>query len=210
MVDGIIRNDISNGWLTNTSYDFGLMDIERIELISGPGSALYGANAYAGLINVITRDGFAKTDKNSFLEAQLSVGPHNTFAPGFFGGYKFENGLSLQLAGRWFSSDGDGGIDRPDPGNYFHNNLEPEFVLTTEYGNIANEKNIDGSTKALPAGFRTDINDRFLRGRVKKDGFTLGFTFWDKNEGLGSEVVGYEYFSNTDGLDSRPAVELEP
>ncbi|KPK37786.1 MAG: hypothetical protein AMJ69_10365 [Gammaproteobacteria bacterium SG8_47] len=30
-------------------------DIERIEVIRGPGSALYGADAYAGVINVITR-----------------------------------------------------------------------------------------------------------------------------------------------------------
>jgi iron complex outermembrane receptor protein len=34
---------------------FSMDDIERIEVIRGPGSALYGANAYAGVVNVITR-----------------------------------------------------------------------------------------------------------------------------------------------------------
>jgi iron complex outermembrane receptor protein len=34
---------------------FSLDDVERIEVIRGPGSALYGANAYAGVVNVITR-----------------------------------------------------------------------------------------------------------------------------------------------------------
>ncbi len=38
---------------------------------------------------------------------------------------------------------------------------------------------------------------------MEKDGFSLGFTFWDRDEGLGSEVVGYEYFTNTPGLDYR-------
>ncbi len=33
-----------------------LIAIERIELIRGPGSVLYGTNAYAGVINIITRD----------------------------------------------------------------------------------------------------------------------------------------------------------
>ncbi len=34
---------------------FSMDDVERIEVIRGPGSALYGANAYAGVVNVITR-----------------------------------------------------------------------------------------------------------------------------------------------------------
>jgi len=32
-----------------------VQDIARIEVIRGPGSALYGANAYAGVVNIITR-----------------------------------------------------------------------------------------------------------------------------------------------------------
>jgi iron complex outermembrane receptor protein len=34
---------------------FSMDDVERIEVIRGPGSALYGANAYAGVVHVITR-----------------------------------------------------------------------------------------------------------------------------------------------------------
>ncbi|MFC1655044.1 TonB-dependent receptor, partial [Myxococcota bacterium] len=40
-------------WTTNS---FTMDDIERIEVIRGPGSALYGANAYAGVVHVITRE----------------------------------------------------------------------------------------------------------------------------------------------------------
>ena len=39
-------------WL-GQSYD--LMDIARIEVVRGPGSAIYGANAYSGIVNIITK-----------------------------------------------------------------------------------------------------------------------------------------------------------
>lgn len=200
MVDGIVVNDISNGWLTSVSYDMPVSDIERIELISGPGSSLYGANAYAGLINVITKTPFDQTDKKYFLNADLTFGEYNTISPQIFAGYKFDNGLSMQLAARLYKTDGDRGNGRPDPGNYFHNNYEPDSVLTSEYGNIPNEK-YNGRTKKIPDGFGNDINNFSIRGKLNKEGFTLGFSFYNRKEGLGSSLVGYEYFTNTPGID---------
>lgn len=38
-----------------------IQDIKRIEVIRGPGSALYGANAFAGVVNIITKDPKGKT-----------------------------------------------------------------------------------------------------------------------------------------------------
>ena len=37
-------------------HHFSMDEVERIEVIRGPGSSLYGANAYSGVINVITRE----------------------------------------------------------------------------------------------------------------------------------------------------------
>lgn len=39
-----------------TLFRLPVTSIERVEIIRGPGSAIYGADAYAGVINVITRD----------------------------------------------------------------------------------------------------------------------------------------------------------
>ncbi len=200
MVDGIVQNDVSNGWARGLGYDFILSDIAMIEVISGPGSALYGANAYAGQINLITKAP-ADGPQGLHIETGALFAANQTLAPEFMLHYKSANDLSLRLAGRYFRSDGDGGLGRPDPGNYFRDNYEPEQVLTTEYGNIANERTSDGATKALPDGFRTDIDDLYLRGKVQKGNFALGFNYWDKKEGLSSEVVGYEYFANSPGID---------
>ena len=44
-------------------------DIERIEVISGPGATLWGANAVNGVINIITRSA-AATSSGAFVDAQ--------------------------------------------------------------------------------------------------------------------------------------------
>jgi outer membrane receptor protein involved in Fe transport len=68
LVDGQRNNDnVYQSALTGTEAWFDLSAIERIEYIPGPGSALYGANAMFGVINVITRQGEA----NGLHEAGL-------------------------------------------------------------------------------------------------------------------------------------------
>jgi iron complex outermembrane receptor protein len=53
MVDGHPYNEIIGGHV-DPAY-IPLSHVERIEVIRGPGSALYGANAFCGVINIITK-----------------------------------------------------------------------------------------------------------------------------------------------------------
>ena len=55
MIDGVQVNSIDQGDFNFA--DFPIEDIERIEVIRGPQSGLYGANAHAGVISVVTRSG---------------------------------------------------------------------------------------------------------------------------------------------------------
>ncbi|MCD6413548.1 MAG: TonB-dependent receptor, partial [Elusimicrobia bacterium] len=49
-------------------------NIERIEIVKGAGSALYGASAIAGVINIITK----KPEKEPEVEVSASFGEHKT------------------------------------------------------------------------------------------------------------------------------------
>jgi vitamin B12 transporter len=55
MVDDVPVNDITDGDFNFA--DFPLEDIDRIEVIRGPQSGLYGANAHAGVISIVTKSG---------------------------------------------------------------------------------------------------------------------------------------------------------
>ncbi|WP_225071165.1 TonB-dependent receptor [Desulfuromonas sp. CSMB_57] len=60
LVDGVEVNDPSN---PGRSFDFANLavdNIERIEIVRGPGSTLYGSDALGGVINIITRKGSGK------------------------------------------------------------------------------------------------------------------------------------------------------
>lgn len=55
LIDGIVANDPSSG-----AYDFSDLsaaDIERIEIIRGAQSVIYGTGAVGGVVNIITRSG---------------------------------------------------------------------------------------------------------------------------------------------------------
>jgi outer membrane receptor for ferrienterochelin and colicins len=58
MLNGVpVQYNVQGG--RPTLFRLSVISIDRVEVIRGPGSAIYGADAYAGVINVITKDAAA-------------------------------------------------------------------------------------------------------------------------------------------------------
>lgn len=67
LIDGIEVNDPAAG----DEFDFGRLmaqDIERIEVLRGPQSALYGSDAVGGVVNIVTRRGSGPASVSARLE----------------------------------------------------------------------------------------------------------------------------------------------
>jgi len=99
MIDGVKVKSTTTG-----SFDLSginVDDIERIEIIKGPQSTLYGSEAMAGVINIITKKGKGKTK----IETSLEAGSYGTYKPSvtISGG---DEKTDYRVTGSYLSTDG--------------------------------------------------------------------------------------------------------
>ena len=71
LIDGVKFTDPQTGHNT-LNLPLTLDDVERVEILKGPGSRLFGPNAFTGIINIITR----QSRQNSF-DLGIKAGQHN-------------------------------------------------------------------------------------------------------------------------------------
>lgn len=75
MVDGRICQDYSCGAVSLEQLPIGIEDVERIEVVRGASSALYGPNAVQGVINIITEK---PSSESATVQGSLQIGNQNT------------------------------------------------------------------------------------------------------------------------------------
>jgi iron complex outermembrane receptor protein len=99
LVNGVRMSDPQTGHF-DLDLAVPLDQVERLEILRGPASALYGADAVGGVVNIVTRGSGEKwrglLEGGSWGTARISGG----------GGFEKEGGLSLQLGGEFGRSDG--------------------------------------------------------------------------------------------------------
>lgn len=93
LLDGVPYNSPdTGGFPLSPNFDFfPIQNIKRIEVVKGPGSSLYGENAFWGVINLVTLSG----DDLAGGDAQLFGGARSTGSLTTRYGTKFTNGSIL-------------------------------------------------------------------------------------------------------------------
>lgn len=152
LIDGVQVNDPST---TDGSANFANFDVnavERIEILRGPQSILYGSDAMGGVINVITKSGSEGFGGSAYIEG----GSYKTFNGGtnIYGG---NEKIHYSLSARTITSDGISKADEND------GNTEQDA-----YKNTSLHAKITGQLSEI---FKTDLIARYSKTRNEFDDF---------------------------------------
>jgi outer membrane receptor for ferrienterochelin and colicins len=209
-IDGIQDNNINeNGFLAG-SIRFPLMNVDRIEVVSGPASALYGANAFNGIINVITKDG--KTSPGNHAEVMYGSYESGFRNPGAAANFSARGNsdsgkMQYSVAGYAYKTQGPnfGGIGRLNGSDPVENKLcggacQPDasstgYYWSPNYNNSHEESyNVTAKFKMDKFRFQT-INWKYHQGEG---------TFANGNQQIDFSQRGLE----TGNFDARNSARL--
>lgn len=107
LIDGHKLNPASGTFLS-IGNSISVRGVEQIEIIYGPASAVYGADAFSGIINIISR----KPGNEIVSAAQLAYGSYNTIDAFAESSGKLNENLGYQASFRYYKSDGPDFKDR--------------------------------------------------------------------------------------------------
>lgn len=103
MIDGIrINGSVYDQAFVDQNLPLDLELVDRIEIVRGPGSMVYGGNAFFGVINIITKSGKSLDG----AEISVSAGSHGSRAVQLGYGKQLDTGADLLLSVSGLNSDG--------------------------------------------------------------------------------------------------------
>lgn len=164
------------------SRQFATYNIKQIEVLASPGSALYGANALAGIINIITKDA---SDNFEGTEICLDAGSFNTKAISLLFSKKITDEFKISGSGRLFSS------DEEDFSSWVTNTEEyvPGWADNKYLSNYENFGQYENFSQSFPLNFQLEYK-----------GIYAGLNYYYNKQSQGQEKPNWDY---TDSEDNR-------
>ena len=166
LLDGHRVNDnIFDGAYISTEFPVDVDLIERIEIVRGPSSSVYGTGAFVAVINVITKRG---RDLNG-VEVSAAAGSWGSYKESASYGKRFDNGLETLLSTSLYNSQGHTSLfypefNSPATNNGIAENADGDQAYNVFADIIYKDFNIhfvqESRTKHIPtASFGTVFND---------------------------------------------------
>jgi outer membrane receptor for ferrienterochelin and colicins len=170
LIDGHRFNDnIFDSFDTTEAFPVDVDVIERIEVVRGPSSSLYGTSAVFGVINIITKRG---RDQNG-ANVKYSYGSNDTHKGSLSYGNRFSNGLETFVTGTFYNSEG------------FNNLFFKEFANP-------NDVNSNNGISNNNDGFET----RKLMGKATLSDFSFQGLHVDRTKDIPTASFGTQFNSH--------------
>src|SRR6202158_2129415 len=193
MLDGVEQNDLS----TNSPYlsrQYALSNIDRVEVIYGPASTMYGSNAYTGVINVITKqpEALVAEDKRLGLTVQATGGSlHTRDADVTLAGKDRSGIISWSVTSHLYRDD-DTELSRFAGYRYDYSNVDYRATLNRNpTGRLATDEQVR-LARQIHTQFLQQHNSHFsdpakdwsVYGKLRIANLILGVELWRTQEGL--------------------------
>jgi iron complex outermembrane receptor protein len=184
------------------AFPVAISAIDRVEIIRGPSSSLYGTNAFFAVIDVITKTGQALNG----IQVSAEKSSFGSLRGGFEGGIRMSNGLDVALFGNIYDSKGQNlyfpEYDSPSTHHGLSENCDYEsaqkLVARVSFKNYTLQAGFSSRKKGVPTGaFDTVFGD--TRNATTD---TIGFVglSYDRNLSASTRLTG-KVFYDRDSYD---------
>ena len=209
LLDGIQINELNSGGFYGGGQ-FNLDNVERIEVVYGPVSALYGTNAISGIINIIT-----KTPKDfQGPSAGITYGTFNTLNVNAGYGYFDEtNNFGFRIAGMYKSSEkadlagADGDFNWSDNMENFEDDYS--FDARLQYKNLFVGVNYQDKQSSRTTNYKAIGTAYADRGTEWNIHFLNTYLKFDHNISNKINLQSRAYYRNATVLDNTIAYILD-
>ncbi len=133
----------SSGTFISVGNSISIRYAERVEIIYGPASAVYGADAFSGVINIVFNETIYKKQKLD-VSAYGNYGSMNSLDGGFKASINVNKDLSFYASARIYKSDGFDVLGTDTVYNILNNYLPP---LANNIGQPINDHSVYFNTK---------------------------------------------------------------
>lgn len=180
LIDGHRLNDnVFDTAAIGTEFPLDIDLIDHIEFMRGPGSSLYGSNAFFGVVNIITRP-----SEEVARELSTSAANHETWSGRASYGTALGSGLGVLLSGTVYDSAGQSSLHFPEfaaspsGGNSFHSDYDSSKSAYARFSlsNFTLSGLFSSRKKGVPTGaFGTVFNDPNTRTIDERGYLDLGY-----------------------------------
>ena len=197
MINGQIDNHL---WTHQAVFSrrFPVSNIKKVEVLYGPASAVYGPNAFLGIVNIVTYDGNEMANQENLSSINVHGGSYKMRSVDVAMRGKISE-VAYNLSGRIFRS------DEPDLSDRFGFIDKRMYADRITWGPL-----LDQEHRNRKFGTYFDpTDDNGVLGGINYRGFKLGFIRWVRKEGYGPHYVADRVQNNVFWNSSGTQLHVE-